>query len=262
MVTREKKNSTERIFQVPVHAVDYETVLAQIGLWIKEQRRPSAYVIQTNVFSLVTAAEISSYREVLGHADYSLPDGMPLVWLLNLKGHGINERIYGPDMMLRICEEAAKSEWRCFLYGGKENTLKLLKKSLVQRFPSLNIVGTYSPPFRAMTKEEDNEICGIINAAKPDIVWVGLGAPKQEIWMYEHKDKLDVSVLHGVGAAFDFISGQISQAPRWMMKAGMEWFFRLCTEPRRLWKRYTIMNIKFLFYLCSSALNRKNEKMK
>jgi N-acetylglucosaminyldiphosphoundecaprenol N-acetyl-beta-D-mannosaminyltransferase len=231
-------------------------------LWTEERKRPPAYIVQTNVFTLVTAAEISTYGEVLDHADYSLPDGMPLIWLLNLKGHTLKERIYGPDMMLRLCEEAEKAGWRCFLYGGKEETLRKLRESLIRRFPSMKIVGSYSPPFRAVTKEEDEEICRIINAAKPDIVWVGLGAPKQDIWMYEHKDLLDVSVLHGVGAAFDFLSGQIPQAPRWMMQIGLEWLFRLLIEPKRLWKRYTITNIKFLFYLCSSAVRHKNDNVK
>ena len=229
-------------------------------MWVEERHRPSVYVIQTNVFSLVTAVETYSYREVLEHADYSLPDGMPLVWLLKLKGHGVNERIYGPDMMLRICEEAAKKGWRCFLYGGREDTLKLLKESLLHRYPSLKIVGSCAPPFREVTKEEDNQICGIINAAHPDIVWVSLGTPRQDIWMYEHQNKLDVSVLHGVGAAFDFISGQIPQAPRWMMHAGLEWLFRFIVEPKRLWKRYTIANIKFIFYLCYYALRRTKGK--
>jgi N-acetylglucosaminyldiphosphoundecaprenol N-acetyl-beta-D-mannosaminyltransferase len=238
--------------------VDYRTVLAQICSWVREKHRPSAYIIQTNVFSIVTANENPSYKEALEHADCSLPDGMPIVWLLKLKGHKNQERIYGPDLMLRICEEGEKNGWRCFLYGGKEETVKLLKANLLKRFPSLNIVGIYSPPFRALTNAEDDEICRMINDAKPDILWVGLGSPKQDIWMYEHRNKLDVSVLHGVGAAFDFISGQISQAPRWIGRIGLEWLYRLCIEPRRLWKRYTVNNIKFLFYLCFPSKYKRN----
>ncbi len=252
----------ERIIDMPVHSVDYETVLAQIHLWVEEKCRPSAYIVQTNVLSLVTAVETYSYREVLEQANYSLPDGMPLVWLLNLKRRVVCERIYGPDMMLRICEEAAKKGWRCFLYGGKEETLKILKESLIRRFPSIKIVGTFSPPFRALTNKEDDEICQLINSKKSDILWIGLGSPKQDLWMYEHKDKLNVSVMHGVGAAFDFLSGRIPQAPRWMMQAGLEWLFRLIIEPKRLWKRYTITNIKFIYYLCSTALHRYNKDVK
>jgi N-acetylglucosaminyldiphosphoundecaprenol N-acetyl-beta-D-mannosaminyltransferase len=176
------------------------------------------------------------------------------VWLLRLKGHNIRQRVYGPDLMLLLCEEAAKRGWRCFLYGGATGVPEQLMEVLEKRFPGLQIVGTYSPPFRPLTAEEDEAVCAMINAAKPDIVWVGLGSPKQDIWMYEHREKLDVSVMHGVGAAFDFLTGRVKQAPRWMMNAGLEWLFRLLQEPRRLWKRYTLTNLKFVFYLLAHVL--------
>lgn len=249
----------EPLLDIPVHPIDYTATISLIEEWIVHRKRPSAIIVQANVFSLVSARENKEMQQSLLNADLLVPDGMPLVWMLRRRGYKIHDRVYGPDMMLQICEEAAKNSWRCFLYGGKEETLKILKESLIRRFPSIIIVGSYSPPFRAVTKEEDEEICRNINSSKPDIVWVGLGAPKQDIWMYGHKDKLDVSVMHGVGAAFDFLSGRIPQAPRWIMQVGLEWLFRLFVEPRRLWKRYTITNIKFIYYLCSTALQRDNK---
>jgi N-acetylglucosaminyldiphosphoundecaprenol N-acetyl-beta-D-mannosaminyltransferase len=200
------------------------------------------------------------FRKAVVLSGLSVPDGMPLVWLLKLKGHKNQERIYGPDLMLRICEKSEKNGWKCFLYGGKEETVKLLKIELLERFPSLNIIGSYSPPFRALTDAEDEKICRMINDAKPDILWVGLGGPKQDRWMYEHRNKLAVSVIHGVGAAFDFISGKVPQAPRWIGNLGFEWLFRLCMEPGRLWKRYTITNLKFIYYLCISGLKFDRNK--
>lgn len=211
-------------------------------------------VVQANVFTLVTAQEDTTYKQAIEAADLSVPDGMPLVWLLRLKGHRVKARVYGPDLMLRLCQEAAARGWRCFLYGGKPGVPELLRDTLVARYPNLQIVGTYSPPFRELTPEEDRSICEMINRSKPDILWIGLGSPKQDLWMYEHREKLDVSVMHGVGAAFDFLTGRIPQAPRWMMNSGLEWLFRLAQEPGRLWKRYTVVNLKFLYYLVRKEL--------
>ena len=238
-----------KLLDIPVHPVGYHKVLEILAGWIETKHRPSAYVTQVNVHSVVTAQSDERCSEALRHADLSVPDGMPLVWLLRLRGSSIKTRVYGPDLMLMICEEAAKKGWKCFLYGGKEGIPELLRDTLVNRFPGLNIVGVYSPPFRDLTEEEDGNVCAMINRTKPHILWVGLGAPKQDIWMYQHRNTLDVSVMHGVGAAFDFITGQVRQAPRWMMNSGLEWLFRLYCEPRRLWKRYTVTNLKFFYYL-------------
>ena len=139
-----------------------------------------------------------------------------------------------------------------------EGVPESLRAVLTGKFPGLQIVGTYSPPFRPLTEDESSEVCRMINATKPDILSVGLGAPKQDIWMYEHHEKLDVSVMHGVGAAFDFFTGRVRQAPLWMMNAGLEWFFRLLQEPGRLWQRYTVTNIKFFYYLVRSAFSKKD----
>jgi len=245
---------SEDLLSVGIHPLDYTSCLERVAEWVRESDRPAKVVVQANVNSLVNAQSVDRYRAAILAADLVVPDGMPLVWLLRLKGHNIRQRVYGPDLMLLLCEEAAKRGWRCFLYGGAPGVPEQLKEVLEKRFPGLQIVGTYSPPFRPLTAEEDESVCAMINAAKPDIVWVGLGSPKQDIWMYEHREKLDVSVMHGVGAAFDFLTGRVKQAPRWMMNAGLEWLFRLLQEPRRLWKRYTLTNLKFVFYLLAHAL--------
>lgn len=249
-------SSSERLLSVNVHCANYAQVVRHVSEWLEDGVRFPRFIVQTNVSSIVNAKENPYYGQVLEHADLSVPDGMPLVWLLRLKGHPIRDRVYGPDLMLLLCEQAAKKGWRCFLYGGAPGVPEQLKEVLQKRFPGLNVVGVYSPPFRALAPEEDDEICRMINAARPDIVWVGLGSPKQDIWMYEHREKLDVAVMHGVGAAFDFLTGRVKQAPRWMMDAGLEWLFRLFQEPRRLWRRYTVSNLKFIIYLAIDLLHR------
>jgi N-acetylglucosaminyldiphosphoundecaprenol N-acetyl-beta-D-mannosaminyltransferase len=243
-----------RLLGIPVYAVDYRQSLEQVASWIDSKKRPSAYITQTNVYSLVIAQRDERYKAALSSADLSLPDGMPLVWLLRLKGNHVAGRIYGPDLMKLVSSEAAKRGWRCFLYGGKAEVLDRLKERLKSLCPGIRIVGTYSPPFRELAKEEQDEVCAMINSAEPDILWVSLGTPKQDVWMLDHREKLNVSVMHGVGAAFDFLTGEVRQAPRWMMNAGLEWLFRLMMEPRRLWKRYTINNVLFLYYLLLEAI--------
>lgn len=247
----------KQILDVPVHVSEYSFCIAHVSQWIESERNHAHYIIQTNVSTVVNARNNAAYLQTLGLASLSVPDGMPLVWLLRLKGHKIKDRVYGPDLMLLLCEEAARKGWRCFLYGGKPGVPEQLREVLQSRFPGIQIVGTYSPPFKELSAQEDAEICALINATKPDIVWVGLGSPKQDIWMYEHRDKVDAAVLHGVGAAFDFLTGQVKQAPRWMMKAGLEWLFRLFQEPRRLWRRYTITNAKFIYYLLRNTFRKK-----
>ena len=252
--TRRRGRLSNLLLDIPIDVVDYGDVIERVSVWTDFKQRPAAYITQANAHSLVTAQKDSVYKEVLLKADISVPDGMPLVWLLRLKGNTLKGRIYGPDLMLMMCEEAAKKGWRCFMYGGKPGVAEQLKGVLEKQFPGLKIAGTYSPPFRTMTQEEDEVVCRMINSSKVDILWVALGSPKQDIWMYEHRDKVDVSVMHGVGAAFDFLGGQVKQAPRWMMNAGLEWFFRLMMEPRRLWKRYTINNVLFLYYLLMETI--------
>jgi N-acetylglucosaminyldiphosphoundecaprenol N-acetyl-beta-D-mannosaminyltransferase len=166
------------------------------------------------------------------------PDGMAIVWLLRLMGHRNVQRVYGPDLMLAACERSLETGWKHFFYGGGPDVAQDLRRRLEERFPSLAIAGTYTPPFRPLTPDEDRAVIEQIRASGADIVWVGISTPKQERWMAEHVGKVGAPVLIGVGAAFDFLSGHKPQAPRWMQRSGLEWLFRLCTEPRRLWRRY------------------------
>jgi N-acetylglucosaminyldiphosphoundecaprenol N-acetyl-beta-D-mannosaminyltransferase len=168
------------------------------------------------------------------------------------------ERVYGPDLMLAVCEHSAKRGYRHFFYGGAPGVTEKLAVQLRSRFPGLQVAGTYSPPFRPLTPEEDREVVERINSSQPDIVWVGIGAPKQERWMAEHVGRLCAPVLIGVGAAFDFHGGLKKQAPRWMQKSGLEWSFRLMSEPRRLWRRYLVNNPFFLWLIFLQALGRKS----
>jgi N-acetylglucosaminyldiphosphoundecaprenol N-acetyl-beta-D-mannosaminyltransferase len=177
----------------------------------------------------------------------TVPDGQPLVWALRALGHPQASRVYGPDLMARYCARSATTGVRMFLYGGRtQEALIQLHDTLCERNPGLRIVGGYSPPFRELDEDERREVAAAINASKADVVWVGTGQPKQEKWMAEMRDRLDAPVLVGVGAAFDFHAGIVSQAPGWMQRMGLEWSYRLAREPRRLWRRYASYNPRFI----------------
>jgi len=181
-------------------------------------------------------------KEILNLAGMVVPDGYPLVWLGRRKGFShLTRRVYGPELMATFCEQTALRGYRHFFYGGADGVAEELARRFLERYPGLVVVGTYSPPFRAMTQKEDQETIALIEESRPDVLWVGLSTPKQERWMYEHKDKLSVPVMVGVGAAFDFHTGRVKQAPTWMREHGLEWLFRLCSEPRRLWRHSSYM---------------------
>ena len=186
-----------------------------------------------------------AFREVVNRADLVTPDGMPLVWMMRLKGLHNQQRVYGPTLMLHVLEAAAREKIPVGFYGGTPEVIELLVEQMQSRFAGLNVAFAVSPPFREMSRQEDLEVVEQINSSGARILFVGLGCPKQEIWMAEHKGKVN-AVMLGVGAAFDFHAGVKRQAPAWMQRAGLEWLFRLFTEPRRLWKRYLYHNPRFL----------------
>jgi N-acetylglucosaminyldiphosphoundecaprenol N-acetyl-beta-D-mannosaminyltransferase len=195
---------------------------------------------------IMEARHDASFRDILNCASMVVPDGMPLVWLGRLKGHPLKRRVYGPELMLDFCERSARKGFRHFFYGGGPGVANKLADDLSNRFPGLVIAGTSSPPFRNLTEGEEKELVNQISQAAPDILWVGLGTPKQERWMHEHSSRLGAPVLVGVGAAFDILSGEKKQAPAWMREHGLEWFFRLLQEPKRLWRRYILCGSEFL----------------
>lgn len=204
------------------------------------------YICATNVHTVITAYDDDQYRKVQNTAIAALPDGGPVASYCLNKGYSETKRTTGPDFMGEILKLGLKENYKHFFYGSTEDTLNKLKNQLENDYKGINIVGMYSPPFRKLTDEEDKDIIKMINDASPDFVWIGLGAPKQEIFMYEHKDKIN-SLMIGVGAAFDFFAGNIKRAPAWMQKLNLEWLYRLLQDPKRLFSRYLYTNTKFIF---------------
>jgi N-acetylglucosaminyldiphosphoundecaprenol N-acetyl-beta-D-mannosaminyltransferase len=234
------------VLGVQVSAIDIPMALDAISGWIAGRER--CYVCVTGVHGVMESQRDPELLRIHNAAGLVTPDGMPLVWLGRLHGFGHVRRVYGPDLMLAVCEHSVLRGARHYLYGGAEGVPEKLAENLVRRFPGLQIVGTWSPPFRALSLDEDLKIVETINATRPDIVWVGLSTPKQERWMAAHRGQLEAPVLIGVGAAFDFHAGLKRQAPRWMQRSGLEWLFRLLTEPRRLWRRYLVNNPLFVWH--------------
>lgn len=210
-----------------------------------------------NVHTTMMAFGNRAKRQHLKKASISTMDGQPLVWLSRFLGAKKSERVAGPDLMQAACKISVKKGYRHFFYGGAEGTPEKLKALFTKKYPGIQIVGTYSPPFRTLTEKEDQTIIKYINESKPDFLWVSLGAPKQEKWIADHLDRIEAPVQVGVGAAFDFFTGNVQRAPVWMQYAGLEWFFRLLKDPRRLWKRYLVYNTMFLIYLIPEILKHK-----
>ncbi len=221
----------------------------------KIRAHDSSYICIAPVATIVDCQKDHEYLEVINNASMTTPDGMPVVWLGKFKGYKQVSRTYGPDLLDRFCRLGCSRGYSHYFYGGTQKTNQLLEKKLKEKYPEINIVGRYAPPFRKIKEEESFEILEQINTLKPDVLWVGLGSPKQDFWMAQHQKLLDVGVMIGVGAAFDFIAGTKKQAPVWMQKTGLEWLFRLFSEPKRLWKRYLIGNSLFILYLIRNFFN-------
>ncbi|HXQ35808.1 MAG TPA: WecB/TagA/CpsF family glycosyltransferase [Anaerolineales bacterium] len=216
----------------------------------------SCYVCVANVHMLMEAIDSTEYRQIVNSADLVTADGMPLVWMMRLKGQRDQPRVYGPTLMLHVLEVAAREGISVGFYGGAPETLEALVRRMQSRYVGLNVAFSCSPPFRAISQEEDRAIVEQINQSGARILFVGLGCPKQEIWMSEHRGKVS-TVMLGVGAAFDFHSGLKPQAPDWLQSMGLEWLFRLFTEPRRLWKRYLYYNPRFVLLAVADLLGLK-----
>lgn len=240
------------ILGVAVNAINMGKSIAEVSRWIEE--RESHYALFSPVSTIMQCRQDPRLRKVANNAGLVNPDGMPLVFLGRARGHKEMDRVYGPDFMLAFSEYSVEKGYKHFYYGGAEGVPEELAEKMRKRFPGIQIVGTYSPPFRQLTPEEDQEIVDKINASGADVVWVGLGSPKQDHWMAEHIDRLNAPVLLGVGAAFDFHTGRKPQAPYWMQRSGLEWAFRLSTEPKRLWKRYLVNNPAFVASVMAQEL--------
>jgi N-acetylglucosaminyldiphosphoundecaprenol N-acetyl-beta-D-mannosaminyltransferase len=247
------------ILGVGVSAINMEMALTTIDAWIRQ--RTAHYVCITGVHGIMESQHDAELQRIHNAAGLVTPDGMPLVWVSHLMGFGAVTRVYGPDLMLAMCSRSVARGYRHFFYGGAPGVAEVLATRLQDRFPGLQVVGLDTPPFRPLTPSEDQAAVERINAARPDIVWVGLSTPKQERWMAAHVGCLKAPVLIGVGAAFDFHAGLKKQAPRWMQRSGLEWCFRLATEPRRLWRRYLVNNPWFVWLIIHQLLGRRSYVM-
>jgi N-acetylglucosaminyldiphosphoundecaprenol N-acetyl-beta-D-mannosaminyltransferase len=232
------------VLGIPLAVTDYDGTMDWMDSTIASGHR--ACLSAAAVHLVMVAQEDAPTRDAVLRS-MTVPDGQPLVWALRALGHRQASRVYGPELMARFCERAARTGTRMYLYGGRnQDALVALTLNLRRRFPSVEIVGGYSPPFRPLDDEERRGVAAEINRSQADVVWVGIGQPKQERWMEEMRELLDAPVLVGVGAAFDFHAGLVPQAPGWMQAAGLEWAFRLVQEPRRLWRRYARYNPRFV----------------
>ena len=237
--------SAERVLGVPLALTTYDGARDWIDTTVAGDGR--GYVCVAAVHTVVACQDDPELRTAVEGASFTVPDGQPLVWALNALGHSLPDRVYGPELMERMCAHAARTGLRFYLYGGRnQGGLAQLARNLRLRHPGLRIVGGYSPPFRPQTEEEEARVAEEINRSGADVVWVGIGVPKQEKWMARMRDRLDAPVLIGVGAAFDFHAGLVPQAPDALQRLGLEWAFRLAHEPRRLWRRYLTYNPRFV----------------
>ncbi len=243
------------VLGVGISPINMPAVLSAIENWIATGEQH--YVCVSGVHGVIESQRDEQLRRIHNASGLTTPDGMPLVWLGRLTGHNSMERVYGPDLMLAMSELSARKGYRNYYYGGAEGVPEQLAHNLQNRFPGLQVAGTFSPPFRPLTADEDTQVVEMINKSQADIVWIGLSTPKQERWAAAHVGRLDGSALIGVGAAFDFHSGRVKQAPRWIQRSGFEWFYRMLQDPKRLTKRYLINNPLFLGLILAQLLGIK-----
>lgn len=245
------------ILKTKINVTNMSDTLAYISAHLDRLR--GSYICVSNVHTTVMSYENENYRIIQNSAAMALPDGAPLSGYSRSVGFKGAERVTGPDLMTELFRISGQRGYRHFFYGSSQQTLDDMKAALHRDYPDMAVAGMYSPPFRPLTEEEDKEIIALINSARPDFVWVGLGAPKQEQWMYVHRGKLD-AVAIGVGAGFDYLAGNIKRAPRMLQVLCLEWLYRLLQDPKRLWKRYVTTNFKFIRYILRERKNSRNEK--
>jgi N-acetylglucosaminyldiphosphoundecaprenol N-acetyl-beta-D-mannosaminyltransferase len=237
--------ATVDVLGIQLALTDYGQMLDWIDAMVASRDR--GYICACNVHTVMASREDPELRASLASASVNVPDGQPLVWAINALGHSLPDRVYGPELMSRAAARAAEVGHRFYLYGGRnQGALVQLALNLRRRHPGVKIVGGFSPPHRPPTPEEQRAVVAEINHSNADVVWAGIGVPKQEKWMAEVRPQLEAPVLIGVGAAFDFHAGLVPQAPNWIQESGLEWAYRLVHEPRRLWKRYLRYNPKFV----------------
>lgn len=238
-----------------IDAVNWDETLSRMVSWGSQHQ--SRYITLCNVHSVVTASQNEAFHDVIAQADLALPDGAPVAWALRREGFSEQERISGPDLTWRYLAVAEKIGQSVFFYGSCDATLAKLRARIQTHFPKLRVAGMLAPPYRQLTDEEDQQHVDLINKSGANVVFVGLGCPKQEAWMAAHRGRIQ-AVMVGVGAAFDYHAGTVKRAPLWMQKIGMEWAYRLLSEPRRLLRRYAVTNTVFVYRMVKSVLFGNN----
>jgi N-acetylglucosaminyldiphosphoundecaprenol N-acetyl-beta-D-mannosaminyltransferase len=240
------ENPSYDLIGVKVSAIQIPQILAQIQTWINTQSY-GHYIIVANTHVLMEGRVNADLHQAIEQASMVIPDGMPLIVVGRMRGFSLPKRAYGPDLLLAALADSNAKGWRHYFYGSTPQILAGIQDQIKKHWPQVTIAGMYSPPFRNLTNQEDRVVIERINSVRPDILWVGLGCPKQECWIAEHQHVLDVPVMLGVGQAFDILAGAKAKAPAWMQSHGLEWLFRFMQEPRRLWKRYLIYGSQFIF---------------
>ena len=239
------------ILKTNINVTNMSDTIKYIGGHLDDLR--GKYICVSNVHTTVMSYENEEYRKIQNGAAMALPDGAPLSSYSRRKGYKQAQRVTGPDLMLELFAISKEKGYRHYFYGATEETLQSMQEVLERDYPGIQIAGMYAPPFRALTPQEDAQIVAKINESRPDFIWIGLGAPKQEEWMYQHMGQLQ-GVLIGVGAGFDYLAGYIKRAPRWMQRMSLEWLYRLLQDPKRLWRRYFTSNVKFI---CLTRMDKK-----
>lgn len=240
------------VLGVGISTTNMNDAVDTIEGWIEKDER--YYLCVTGVHGVIECQKNASLKKIHNVSGLTVPDGMPLVWIGRLNGFKSISRVYGPDLMLEVCRMSLTQGYTHFLYGGNVGVAEELRKKLEEKFPGIHIAGKYTPPFRLLNEREEEELCEQVGRLKPDLFWVGLSTPKQEHFMAEYINKLDIKVMIGVGAAFDIHAGYAKDAPIFFKKIGMQWFYRLCQEPRRLWRRYLYNNPVFIYKIVKQFL--------
>jgi N-acetylglucosaminyldiphosphoundecaprenol N-acetyl-beta-D-mannosaminyltransferase len=240
------------ILGVRIHATNMDRALAWTESAVASGQK--GYVCVTGVQGIMEAQSDSNLKGIINRAVLTIPDGRPTVWVGWLRGLFAMRQVTGPDMMLRIFAMSAEKGYTHFFYGGNIGIADQLKDSLIERFPGVKVLGTYTPPFRPLNSQEEAELTKTVSELKPDFFWVGLSTPKQERFMDQYVDKLDTKLMFGVGAAFDIHTGRIKDAPYWMKFAGVQWMHRIYQDPSRLWRRYVVNNPRFVYHLIRESL--------
>lgn len=250
-----------QVLGVDVHLPAMSQVLDEIDCWIRERKGICKYIVATGMHGILEAHKRSEFRLVVKEACLLVPDGISLVIIARAKKFKVSKRLTGTDLMWNACARSETNGQSMFFYGDSEDTLNELVLRLKENFPRLIIAGTHSPPFRPLTNDEDEQEVKMINDSGADIIWVGLGLPKQEEWIYRHRDRLNVPVAIGVGAAFKFVSGRVRRAPSWVGESGFEWLWRFIQEPRRVWRRVVIDGPYFIYCVLVELIANKLKKI-